>query len=87
YWKTKKLSLTLIAEIFGTAILGGLCAYPIAILFMGKSAGDIAFYAYIIPFLISTAAGSVLSGILIISLKKTGIFKYINRFQCDERKK
>lgn len=78
YYKTKKLSLTLLAEVFGTAILGGLCAYPVAILLMGKSAGDIAFYAYIVPFLISTAVGSALSGILIVSLKKTGILKTID---------
>ena len=31
------------------------CALPVAILLMGKSAGDIAFYAYIVPFLVSTA--------------------------------
>ncbi|MEG1560200.1 MAG: energy coupling factor transporter S component ThiW [Clostridia bacterium] len=77
YWKTKKLSLTLIAEVFGTAILGGLCAYPIAILFMGKSAGDIAFYVYIIPFLISTVCGSALSGMLVYSLKKAGVLEKI----------
>ncbi|MDE6658036.1 MAG: energy coupling factor transporter S component ThiW [Oscillospiraceae bacterium] len=70
YHKTKNRWLTYIAEVFGTAILGGLCAYPIAILFMGKSAGEIAFYAYIIPFLISTAGGAVLSAILVESLQK-----------------
>ncbi len=47
YHKTKNLPLTLLAEVFGTAILGGLCAYPVAILLMGKSAGEIAFYAFI----------------------------------------
>ena len=71
YWKTKNLLATLLAEVFGTAVLGGLCAYPVAILFMGQAAGDIAFYAYIIPFLISTAAGSILSGILLYSLDRT----------------
>lgn len=35
FWKTKNIPLTLLAEVFGTAILGGLCAYPVAILFMG----------------------------------------------------
>ena len=79
FWKTKKLSLTLIGEVVGTAILGGLCAYPIALLFMGKSAGEIAFYAYIVPFLISTAGGSALSGILIYTLQKTGTFQMVNR--------
>lgn len=73
YWKTKKILPTLVAEVFGTAILGGLCAYPIAIMFMGQSAGNLAFYAYIYPFLISTAAGAILSGILIYSLQKSGI--------------
>ena len=44
FWKTKNIPLTLLAEVFGTAILGGLCAYPVAILFMGMrySAGGIA---------------------------------------------
>ena len=45
YWKTQKLLPTLVAEVFGTAVLGGLCAYPLAILFMGKNAGELAFFA------------------------------------------
>ena len=72
YWKTKKILSTLIAEVFGTAILGGLTAYPIAVFLMGQSASTIAFYAYIVPFLISTVGGSVLSGILVYSLAKSG---------------
>ena len=73
YAKTRNIPGTLIGEVFGTAILGGLCAYPIAIFFMGQSAAALAFYAYIIPFLISTAAGAVISAVLIYSLNKTGI--------------
>lgn len=73
YRYTKKLLPTLLAEVFGTAVLGGLCAYPIAVWFMGQTAGNIAFYSYIIPFLISTAAGSILSGMLIYTLQKTGV--------------
>lgn len=75
YSKTKKLFPTLLAEVFGTAILGGLCAYPVAILLMGKSASEIAFYAYIIPFLVSTAGGSILSAIILYSLEGTGMLK------------
>ncbi len=75
YWKTKNLPLTLIAEVLGTGILGGLCAYPVAILFMGKSAAEIAFYAYIVPFLISTVAGSILAGLLIFALLRNGALK------------
>lgn len=77
YWKLKKIFPTLLAEVFGTAILGGLCAYPIAVLLMGQSAGDIAFYAYIIPFLISTAAGAILSGVLIYSLDRAKVLSNV----------
>lgn len=70
YQKTKNVLATLIGEVFGTAIIGGLCAYPVAVFLMGQSAGEIAFYTYIIPFLISTAAGAMISGVLIYSLKK-----------------
>lgn len=75
FWKTKNVPLTLVAEVLGTGILGGLCAWPVAILFMGKSAGDIAFYAYIVPFLISTVGGAIISAFLIAALQKTGLIK------------
>ena len=75
YWKTKNIPLTLAAEVFGTAVLGGLCAYPVAILLMSQDAGMIAFYAYIIPFFVSTAGGAVLSGILLGALSRTGVLK------------
>lgn len=71
YAKTKNILGTLLGEVFGTAILGGLCAYPVAIFFMGKSVVDLAFYAYIIPFLISTVAGAIISSVLIYGLKKS----------------
>ena len=73
YSRTKNLPATLVGEVFGTGVLGGLCAYPVAILLMGKSASDIAFYAYIVPFLISTVAGSILAGVLIFALKKANV--------------
>ena len=73
YWKSKNIPLTLAAEVFGTAVLGGICAYPIALLFMGKSAGEIAFYAYVIPFLISTAGGALISAAVLYALKGPGV--------------
>lgn len=75
YHKTKNLPLTLLAEVFGTGIVGGLLSYPIAVAFMGKSAGDIAFYAYVVPFLISTVGGSILAGILVAALEKAGALR------------
>ena len=72
YWKSRNILATLIGEVFGTAVLGGLCAYPVAIFLMGQNAAAIAFYAYIVPFLISTAAGALISAIVLYSLQKAG---------------
>ena len=77
YWKTKALLPTLLAEVFGTAVLGGLCAYPVAVVLMGQNAGEIAFYAYIVPFLVSTAGGAVLSGIILYGLRNTGVWAQV----------
>ena len=73
YHKTQNIFGTLISEVFGTAILGGLCAYPMAIFFLGNSFASLAFYAYIIPFLISTTGGAIISAVLIYSLKKSNV--------------
>ncbi len=78
YHKTKSLPVTLLAEIVGTGILGGLLAYPIAVAFMGKNAGELAFYAYVVPFLVSTVGGSLLAGALVTALDRTGA---LNRAQ------
>ena len=72
YWKSKNLPATLVAEVFGTGIIGGLLSYPIAVAFMSVVAGSIAFYAYVVPFLVSTVGGSVLAGILVFALQKSG---------------
>lgn len=72
YWKTKNLPATLVAEVAGTGLIGGLAAYPIATLFMGVDAAAVAFYAYIVPFLVSTVAGSILAGMLVFALQKSG---------------
>ena len=70
YSRTHSIIGALVGEIFGTGILGGLCAYPLAILFLGQSAGSVAFYAYIVPFLISTVAGSLISAVLLYNLQR-----------------
>ena len=66
YHKTHKLLPTLIGEVFGTGIIGGLLAWPVA---------DIAFYAYIVPFLVSTVGGSIIAGIILFALEKNGTLK------------
>ena len=70
YARKKNIWLTVVAEAFGTGIIGGLAAYPIAILFMGKEAGVVAFYVYVVPFLISTVCGAILAGLIVKRFKK-----------------
>ena len=70
YRRTHSIIGAFCGEVFGTGILGGLCAYPLAILFLGQNAGNIAFYTYILPFLISTTAGALISALLLYNLQK-----------------
>lgn len=79
YKYSKKLSLTCLAEVVGTGILGGLLAYPIAIAFMGKSTANSAVYVYVGPFLISTAVGSVISFMFLTYLKKVGLLDRLQK--------
>lgn len=62
YWKMKNLPATLVAEVFGTGVIGGLAAYPVAKELMGLTPET--YTAFVVPFLISTAAGSILAGSL-----------------------
>lgn len=75
YHKTKNLLATLAGEVFGTGIIGGLLAWPVAVFLMGKAAGDIAFYSYVVPFLVSTVGGSIIAGVVLIALEKNGALK------------
>ena len=43
-----------------------------SIIIFTKNKHDIAFYAYVVPFLISTIGGSLLAGLLVAALQKNG---------------
>lgn len=58
YKKTNKDVLAVAGEVFGTGILGGLFAFPIANFIMGKK---VAALFFIPPFLISTVGGSLIA--------------------------
>ena len=69
YHKTRSLLATCGAEVFGTGVLGGLAAWPVAVFLLGKTA---AVYAYIGPFLVSTAGGAIIAGAVLFALKRSG---------------
>ena len=57
-----------IGELFGTAVIGGMLAYPIATMIMGKEA---ALFTYVFPFFVSTLGGTIIGTIVYIALRKT----------------
>lgn len=71
YKFTKKLPAAYIGELIGTGIIGALAAYPMAITFMGKEA---ALFTYILPFIVSSAGGTVIAVFLVTALKRTHVF-------------
>lgn len=71
YMACKKVSLTCVAEAFGTGILGALAAYPAAKFLMGMEPAGV--FVYVIPFLISTGVGSVLAFALVTVLEKGNV--------------
>lgn len=70
YHYFKKLPLAYVGEVFGTGIIGGLLAYPVAAFILGN---EVAAYAFVIPFLISTCGGTLIAVVLVTALKKTGV--------------
>ena len=69
----KKLPAAWLGELFGTSIIGGLLAYPVAAFIMGNSAA--ALFAYIIPFMISSGGGTIIAAIVTMALKRSGFLK------------
>lgn len=61
---TKNKLFAAVGEVFGTGILGGLLAFPIALFVMGKQSGA---FVYVISFLISSAGGSIIAYLLLKS--------------------
>lgn len=77
YKYTKKLMGAYVGEVFGTAVIGGMLAYPIASLILGNSAA--ALFTFVVPFLISTVGGTIIAAVITIALKKSGFIDKMNR--------
>lgn len=74
YQKVKKwLPLAAAGEVFGTAVIGGITAYPIAKFILGSETA--ALFGFVIPFFVSSAGGAVIAFILLEALDKTGVLK------------
>ncbi len=78
YKAYKKLPFAYIGELFGTAVIGGMLSYPIAKLVMGNESA--ALFTFVVPFLISTAGGTLLAIVIMTALQQTGV---IHKVQAD----
>ena len=81
YYVSQKISLTCIGEALGTGLLGGLAAVPVAKFVMEIPVGGT--FVYVVPFLISTVAGSILSFLIISVLRKSGGLQQIQEMFQD----
>lgn len=70
YKNTNKLFFAYMGEVFGTSIIGALCAYPIALFVMKKEVGA---FAFVLPFLISSGVGTVIAIFVTQILRKRDI--------------
>lgn len=67
----KKLPYAYAGEVFGTAVIGGMLAYPLAKLVLGNE--QAAIFTFVVPFFISTCGGTVLAVVLVGAMKKSGV--------------
>ena len=77
YRGTRKLSAACIFETAGTSVLGGTLAWPVAKFLMGAEPAGL--LVYIVPFFISTAAGSILAYGMITGLSRGRILERFMR--------
>ncbi len=75
YHYIKKLPAAYIGEVFGTAVIGGMLSYPVAAFIMGSKGA--ALFTFVVPFLISTAGGTLLAVLITVPLKQTGVLDKI----------
>ena len=71
YRKFQTLPAAYLGEVFGTAVIGGILAFPVARLVMGNAGA--ALFTFVVPFLVSTAGGTVIAAVLTGIMKGTGV--------------
>ena len=71
YKYSGKLILAYAGEVFGTAVIGGMLAFPVANLILHNTAATL--FTFVVPFLVSTAGGTIIAIVIITALSKSGL--------------
>ena len=69
-----KLIPTCLAELFGTGVLGALAAWPVAAFVLGR---DVAIFAFVIPFLVSSSGGAMIAFGILTALQRTKLLTHL----------
>lgn len=67
----QKLPAAYVGEVVGTGIIGGVLAYPIAVVLMGNQTA--ALFTFVVPFLISTVVGTIMAIVITMTMQKTKV--------------
>lgn len=76
YHKFKSKNWALAGEIIGTGLLGAIAAYPIARFLMGSAT---AIFFFVIPFVLSSAAGAVIAALFLKAVENTEVVNFIDQ--------
>lgn len=71
YRKLQALPAAYFGEVFGTSVIGGMLAFPIAKLVMGNAGA--ALFTFVVPFLISTAGGTLIAIVIVTAMRQTNV--------------
>lgn len=71
YKALKKRWGAYLGEVAGTSLLGSMLAYPISAFVLGNGAATL--FMFVVPFLISTAGGTICAILLVEIMAKTGV--------------
>lgn len=77
YTKCGSYRLAALSELMGTGLIGGTVAAPFAVILMGKEVG---LFFFVIPFVMSALAGSLIALIL---FESTSLYQVIRRRQQE----
>ena len=71
YKYSGRMSFACVGEVFGTAVIGGMLAYPVALYLLGDA--EAALFAYVLPFGVSTLGGTAIAVLVLAACKRLGL--------------
>ena len=71
YKYSGRMSFACVGEVFGTAVIGGMLASPVALYLLGTA--EAALFAYVLPVGVSTLGGTAIAVLVLAACKRLGL--------------